>query len=1007
MFNARGTAQLETVNEDTAHSDDVKAADGVRTECPQKPQRPSTLGLVYMNAHSLKSATRSHNKLEELDTIVADFSPDIVVVTETWLNDMIFDSEILPADFVIHRKDRAETCPDKRGGGVLIGVRESVFSSRRRDLEPNAEIIVCELKPHRHAKIALIGCYRPPGSDVTVFTNHMKDVLFNASKEFEYLSVVGDFNFPGVDWKSLLPPDASIPGTAAFLEVLNTFSLVQINEIASNVHGNILDLILTNAPELFCDVSKLPCDLTSDHVVLYTELYLRKHPKKRFDRSVFNYKLADFNTIRNHLNAASLCDIIRNSDNVNSAWVTWLDTVNVIVEQCVPTVVIKDSTAPPWADSEIRHLRNLKRTAWRKARRTNEWANFRKLRNKLKKVTRIKKRAFIDNLGDECTVNPKRFWSYYRSKTKSKSLPHSVKNESNEAQEPNAKANMFNDYFYSAFNNNVSPELPVINEFVDCNLSTIRFNSNHVLAKLKGLDITKACGPDKLSPRVLRECCTELAPSLTLLYNRSMQSGVIPKQWREANVVPVHKKGAKECVGNYRPISLLCIASKIMERCIHDHVFTAVKAHIHPLQHGFMKGRSCATQLLNVYHDVGSNLDSGGQTDIVFLDFSKAFDSVSHVLLLHKLKMYGFNGALLNWLRAYLSDRRQRVLIEGSASMWLPVTSGVPQGSILGPLLFLLYINDMPSVTSSSETALFADDAKCLKRIFSQADSRALQDDLNRLHEWSTVWSLTFNVEKCKVLTISRSRSPVKFDYSLDGVLLENVGSFKDLGIVIDSSLSFREHTRLLIGKANATAGMIKRTMGYHAPCRATLQLYSALTRSQFEYCSPVWSPFLNCDIKRIESVQRSMTRYILGYPESLTYRERCIDLNLMPLSYRREISDLVFLFKCMHDVYDVNFNDNFNFVTTQSRLRSADNGILLRGNLVSTECFKHSYFNRVTRMWNRLPRNMRDCEDLNVFKDGVSNFYFNKLLTEYDIDNSCTWSSTCRCQLCSCIANY
>ena len=272
--------------------------------------------------------------------------------------------------------------------------------------------------------------------------------------------------------------------------------------------------------------------------------------------------------------------------------------------------------------------------------------------------------------------------------------------------------------------------------------------------------------------------------------------------------------------------------------------------------------------------------------------------------------------------------------------MWLPVTSGVPQGSILGPLLFLLYINDMPSVTSNTETALFADDAKCIKRIFSPTDTQALQDDLNRLHQWSVVWSLTFNVEKCKVLTISRSRSPVKFDYSLNGAPLENVGSFKDLGVVIDSSLSFREQTRLLIGKANATAGMIKRTLGYHAPCRATLQLYLALNCSQFEYCSPVWSPFLNCDIRRIESVQRSMTRYILGYPESRTYRERCIDLNILPLSYRREIIDLVFLFKCIHGIYDVNFDDNFNFVSTQSRLRSADHGTLLRSNLVSTESF-------------------------------------------------------------------
>ncbi len=363
--------------------------------------------------------------------------------------------------------------------------------------------------------------------------------------------------------------------------------------------------------------------------------------------------------------------------------------------------------------------------------------------------------------------------------------------------------------------------------------------------------------------------------------------------------------------------------------------------------------------------------------------------------------MYGFHGQLLNWLRAYLSDRRQRVLIEGSFSNWLPVTSGVPQGSILGPLLFLLYINDMPSVASNTDTALFADDAKCIKKISCSADARVLQDDLNRLHCWSNKWSLRFNAGKCKVLTIARSRNPIKFDYSLNGSLLEHVGIFRDLGVVVDSTLSFREHIRSLVSKANAISGMIKRTIGYHAPRHVTLQLYTALTRSTLEYCSPVWSPYLNCDIKKLESVQRSMTRYILGYPESATYRDRCVDLNILPLSYRREINDLLFLFRSMHGYYDVNVHQNLEFVSTNSRLRSGSEGTLLRNQLVSTDRFKYSFFNRVTRTWNGLPESLRNCTVFNTFKDGINQFYNDKLLNQYDVNSPCTWSSTCRCQLC------
>jgi hypothetical protein len=352
------------------------------------------------------------------------------------------------------------------------------------------------------------------------------------------------------------------------------------------------------------------------------------------------------------------------------------------------------------------------------------------------------------------------FYDFYRSKTKSKSLPPCIKHGDRVAQEADSKASMFNDYFYSTFTNGDSQVLPEINGFIDHNLSNVLFNCHQVQTQLKALDVSKACGPDNLSPRILKDCCRELAPSLTLLFHISMESGVIPRDWRDANVVPVFKKGPKDCVSNYRPISLLCVVSKIMERCIYNHVFAAVEPHIHPLQHGFVKGRSCATQLLNVYNRVGATLDQGDQTDIVFLDISKAFDSVPHDIIVHKLKMYGFNGNLLKWIESYLTGRRQRVLVEGSFSEWLPVTSGVPQGSILGPLLFVLYINDMPSVVRSIDIALFADDAKCIMKISSDEDCRSMQADLDRLFEWGNTWSMCFNVNKCKVLTISRSRNP-------------------------------------------------------------------------------------------------------------------------------------------------------------------------------------------------------------------------------------------------------
>ena len=246
------------------------------------------------------------------------------------------------------------------------------------------------------------------------------------------------------------------------------------------------------------------------------------------------------------------------------------------------------------------------------------------------------------------------------------------------------------------------------------------------------------------------------------------------------NVIPVHKKGNREDVENYRPISLLCIVSKVMERCILNHMFPTLKNSLHHLQHGFMKGKSCATQMVDFVHTLGKSLDNKIQIDVLYLDFSKAFDSVPHHLLLHKMKSFGINGQLHAWFTNYLSDRRQCILVEGETSEWKPVISGVPQGSILGPFLFLLYINDLPKPPSNETTMfLFADDSKCFREIHSNADASALQRDIDKLFLWSNIWGMKFNAEKCSVLTVSRSRSPVIFEYNMNNTPLKHVSSQK------------------------------------------------------------------------------------------------------------------------------------------------------------------------------------------------------------------------------------
>ena len=455
---------------------------------------------------------------------------------------------------------------------------------------------------------------------------------------------------------------------------------------------------------------------------------------------------------------------------------------------------------------------------------------------------------------------------------------------------------MFNDYFVSVFSKGCSaPPALSYDNVPAVAIPDPKFSVTEVSHVLLNLIPNKASAPNDLSPKILSKCAHLLAPSLCVLFNVSIATHTVPSEWKQTNVVPVFKKGDKHSVKNYRPISLLCVVSKVMERCIFNHLYPFVAPFIHHLQHGFMKHKSCTSQLLKVYNTIGSILDKGGQIDIIFLDFSKAFDCIDHTMLLYKLhNLFGIGGNLLMWIQDYLSGRTQRVLVEHANSVFKDVSSGVPQGSILGPMLFLLFINGMPSVTTSCTTALFADDSKCFKQIVDVNDCQSLQKDLDALYNWSKAWKMDFNPTKCKVLSISRSRNPIVFAYKMNDVILEHVTTFKDLGVIIDESLSFTSHIDVVLSKCSRVCGMIKRSVGFSAPVNVKLELFKTLCRSILDFGSQLWSPQNVTFIRKVESIQRSMTRYILN-DYVLSYTDRCLLLHLLPLSYRREVSDLLF----------------------------------------------------------------------------------------------------------------
>ena len=428
-------------------------------------------------------------------------------------------------------------------------------------------------------------------------------------------------------------------------------------------------------------------------------------------------------------------------------------------------------------------------------------------------------------------------------------------------------------------------------------LNNVVFTKEAVRKKLKNIDPSKSRGPDNIDSCVLKELADQLCEPITILFQRSMNEGTLPKTWKDANVTPLFKKGQKSKPNNYRPVSLTCILCKIMEALIRDVVvdFLEKNNFLSPFQHGFISMRSCSTNLLATLDSWTEMLDSGTPVDAIYLDFSKAFDSVPHLRLLEKLCSYGIKDNLLKWIRDFLIGRRQRVNVNGEFSGWSDVTSGVPQGSVLGPVLFVIYINDLPDIVESL-CQLYADDTK----MFSQVDTieryKQIQSDLDNLVDWADKWQLRFNSDKCHVLHFGHN-NPKRPYYmrkhdSSDCVELAISENEKDLGIIVDNQLTFAKHVDTQVKKANRLVGLIRRSFTY-LDIETMRQLFVAIVRPHLEFGNVAWSPRFHKEIDQLEKVQARATKVIPGL-KGLNYEERLQVMKLPSLRYRRKRGDLI-----------------------------------------------------------------------------------------------------------------
>ena len=578
--------------------------------------------------------------------------------------------------------------------------------------------------------------------------------------------LLGDFNFPGIDW-TLPSPSCSDSLSSYFCDIFDDYFLCQMVNQATR-GDNLLDLVFINKPDLLSDLTICDGLGHSDHNSIEFTLKVKISRPRNNPRLVYDFKHADWDGLKEDLvNIPWNCmDLV---DDIDVIWNSWKSLFLEAVDRNIPSKSISSKRHVPWLNSSLRKLIHKKRRLWKKAKSsgdTNHWSAYKRFNNKVKDSLRKAYHSYDNQLTESLSSNPKKFWSFVKSRTGTSSVPSCIEYNGIKAYCPADKAEIFNKFFHSVFSRPVDEFSPPSNMSSSHVISDLICTEDDVAKVLAELETNKSHGPDNIPPRILKVCAKELAPSLAKLFNISLSSGNLPSEWKVANVVPIHKSRDRVLATNYRPVSLTSIVVRSLERLIHKHimVFLTDQSLLCDNQHGFRKYHSCLTQLLQLLHHWFSTLDKHGAVDVMFLDFSKAFDKVSHQHLFLKLNTYGIKGQLLSWIRNLLVGRKQRVVIEGHASNWLEVTSGVPQGSILGPLLFLIYINDIPSSVSSCNVDLFADDSVLHRQVSSFEDCQLFQNDLVSVRQWCDATQIQLNEKEMsctscyKTKTSSQSR---------------------------------------------------------------------------------------------------------------------------------------------------------------------------------------------------------------------------------------------------------
>ena len=745
----------------------------------------------------------------------------------------------------------------------------------------------------------------------------------------------------------------------------------------------ILDLVLTNDPSLFLSVVIEEPLLGCDHNSIHCKLAVDLSPKFSSDmhNKLFDFSKADWDLFSKTLDSANLSSLL-DVDDPELNWLHFKAEVFSAAHLAVPVKSrVKFYRGVPLLRDVKRAVHARKKTYRRYSRIHDSYANEKRQQadDRLREAVEAANAKYEKDLASKCKKDPKVFWKRVRSSLGCKPKISGLRRSDDSlASDPSEIADMLNAHFCSIFKDDANLSLPSLNSHPEttCNLNEIDFCEEEVGDAVRKLPRGSSPGPDGIYNEMLIGGGNSVIGFLTIFFRKILTKGYVPSDWCDANVAPIFKKGARDDCNNYRPISLTSCVCKLFERLVHKkliHYLTENKL-LYRSQHGFLPRRSTLSSLLSFTEMVSRAVENGLYVDVIYIDFAKAFDSVPHSRLLMKIQHLGVCGDLLMWIRQFISGRRQRVIAKGASSSWMPVLSGVPQGSVLGPLFFLIFINDIDQCFKNSKIFKFADDIKIVSTSAQSKNdihaSLSLQEDLARLDSWCSRWLLDVNLSKCKVLHFGNG-NPMSF-FFLRGQRLPAVTSESDLGVTVSHDLQAALQCSNAAFKAHRVLNCLKLSFK-HLDKDVVLTLYKTMVRPLLDYCGPAWCPYLKKDVAVLEKVQRRMSKLISNI-RHMSYSDRLSALSLTTLSTRRLRYDLILVYKILNGLIDVD-NDFFSFAT-YTGTRGHKMKLTIHHNRLDIR--KYCFSQRVVPVWNSLPESCISASSLRLFK-GMVDIYLQK----------------------------